>query len=169
MRSRRLSLELYASSNVLESTPCDNNATGNEDWLWPAASCIPASSSFEKGSRSWVDVLVCHSITTTLNAATSSIPASLLSQRASSLISLISYLALDDGVTFMAEVFVSKVDLLWGDGGGKALGGFDSNSRTSGPERNFTIVELLSDLAASRLKIAEHAVSQELHQGQKLL
>ena len=165
MRNRRLSLELYASSKVFESAPWDNNATGSEDWLWPAASCIPASSSFEKGSRSWVDVRVCHSTTTTLKAETSSIVVSLLSQRASSLISLISYLALDEGVTLIAEVFVSKADLLWGDGLGKALNGCDSRSRTSGLERTLSMVELLSDSELCALNIAENTVFQELPRG----
>lgn len=81
---------------------------------------------------------------------------------ASSLISLISYLALDEGVTFIAEVFVSKVDLLWGDGFGKALKGCDNSSRTSGQDRNPSIVELLAVLDVIALEIAEKADFQEL-------
>lgn len=88
--------------------------------------------------------------------------ASLLSQRASSLISLISYLAVDEGVTLIAEVFVSKVDLVCCDAFGNALNGCDSNSRTPGLERNLSIVELPGLWEVSALNIAAKAVFQEL-------
>lgn len=81
------------------------------------------------------------------------------------MISLISYLALDEGVTFIAEVFVSNVVLLWGEGVGKALNGCDNNSRTSGLERNLSRVELLAVLDVSAFTIAEKAVFQELCSG----
>lgn len=109
-----------------------------------------------------MDVRVCHSTTTSLKAETSSIDASLLSHKVSSFISLISYLEPGAGVTLIAEVFVSKAVLLWGDGLGNALNGCNNSCRTSALERNFSIAELLSELAVLAFEIAQKAAFQEL-------
>lgn len=73
--------------------------------------------------------LDCHSRTAILKAETSSIHASLLSHVVSSCTCLMSYRPCGEGGTLIAEVFVSKEDLVCGVGAGKGANGLESTSK----------------------------------------
>ena len=76
---------------------------------------------------------------------------------------------LDDGVTFIAEVLVSKADLVCWFGAEKALDGCDNSSKTVGSEKKLQTADGFAMIENSSLRNRiNKAVFQELCEGQKV-
>lgn len=137
MRCRRLSSVWNCVWASIGSTPrpCNIAVTGLENLLSPAATLKLASSSSEKSPKSFAETRAWHSCTTILKADTSSNPPTSFSHNVSALTWPMSNRASEEGVTLIAEVFVSKSCLVWGVGL-ESANGCDNSPRTVASERN---------------------------------